>query len=316
MQTNKYHVGDSRFLLSSLEDSSIDLIYIDPPYATGRNFGDFDDRYESKGSYIKLLMQPVFEQAKRVLKPSGNIVVHCDPTVSHHIRISMDEVFGENKFMNEIAWKSGGNAKNKKKLGRHHDSIIVYCMNKSKATFNPLYMPYDEDYRNSSTIGFCEMHKKEYVTTAIHNSQPDVNPRLNLRYEWNGVYNQWYVSKEKMQVLHDDNRLRYNKKGVPRVKRFLSEMDGLPIRDLWTDINQIQSSEKLQYATQKPVKLLQRIVKLYSNEGDLVLDCFAGSGTTGRASILESRNYLLFDVNNKGKKVFEESVGNLTKETK
>lgn len=310
IEINKYHIGDSRKLLESVESDSVDLVYIDPPYATGRNFGDFCDKFDSKREYIDHLMRPVFVQVKRILKPSGNIVVHCDPTVSHYIRISMDEVFGENKFMNEIAWKSGGNAKNKSKLGRYHDTIIVYCKNKNKAKFNPIYMPYDEEYKKNNAVKFCKIHNKEYVTTAIHNSQPDVNPRKNLRYEWNGHCKQWYVSKEKMQNLHDDNRLKYNAKGIPRIKRFLVEMEGLPIRDLWTDINQIQSGEKLDYATQKPVKLLDRIISLYTDEGDLVLDAFAGSGTTGRSAIKSGRNFILFDINKKGKDLFDFSIDN------
>ena len=112
------------------------------------------------------------------------------------------------------------------------------------------------------------------------------------------------VSKEKMEALHADNRLQYNKRGVPRVKRFLEEMDGIPLRDVWTDIKNVQSKEKLKYATQKPVKLLERIVKLYSNEGDICLDIFAGSGTLGRACITSNRKFILFDINEKGKELF------------
>ena len=104
-----------------------------------------------------------------------------------------------------------------------------------------------------------------------------------------------------MQALHEDDRLQYNQRGVPRIKRFLEEMEGIPIRDLWIDINQIQGSEKLNYPTQKPVKLLERIVQLYSDEGDLVLDPFAGSGTTAHAAALHNRRYLMIDINENGK---------------
>jgi adenine-specific DNA-methyltransferase len=154
----------------------------------------------------------------------------------------------------------------------------------------------------------CKFRNKEYVTTAIYNAQPDVNPRLNLRYTWNGHYKQWYVLKENMQTLHDDNRLEYNKDGIPRIKRYLDEMDGVPLRDIWTDINNVQSNEKLDYATQKPIKLLERIIKLYSNKDALCVDIFAGSGTLGRAAINLDRNYLLFDINNKGKEIFIKSI--------
>ena len=312
MEINKFYVGDNRKLLNQLLDESVDLVYMDPPFATGRNFNDFDDRFESNEEFISSLIEPVLKQCHRILKKSGNIVVHCEPKISHYIRFSLDRVFGGKGFKNEICWKTGGHSKNKKQLGRWHDTIIVYSKFSGKAKFNPIYLPYDEEYKKKSSVKVEEVQlgggktiEKEYVTTAIHNSQPDINPRKNLRYEWNGHHRQWYVTKEKMQKLHDQNRLQYNKKGVPRIKRYLDEMQGVPIRDLWVDINQIQGSEKLDYATQKPVRLLQRIIKLYSDEGDLVLDPFAGSGTTGRACQIEDRNYVLIDMNPKAKKVFE-----------
>jgi DNA modification methylase len=111
-----------------------------------------------------------------------------------------------------------------------------------------------------------------------------------------------------MRELDQDQRLEYNAKGVPRIKRFLDEMDGIPLRDVWCDINNTQASEKLNYATQKPVKLLERILQLYTNEGDVCLDIFAGSGTLGRACIQQKRNYLLFDINQKGYDLFHTSI--------
>jgi DNA modification methylase len=131
---------------------------------------------------------------------------------------------------------------------------------------------------------------------------------MNLRYEWQGNTRQWYVCKEKMEELHKDNRLQYNNKNIPRIKRFLDEMDGIPLRDIWDDIANIQSKEKLKYATQKPVKLLERIVTLYSDEKSLCLDIFAGSGTLGRACKNLNRDYILFDINEDGKKLFEKSI--------
>ena len=154
----------------------------------------------------------------------------------------------------------------------------------------------------------CPVHKKEYVTTAAHNSQANVNPRPNLRFEWKQNHKQWYFTKEKMEKLDADNRLLYNQKNIPRIKRFLDEMDGIPITDLWTDISNTQNKEKLDYATQKPVKLLNRIIKMYSDENDLVLDPFAGSGTLGRSAIKNNRKYILIDQNEKGKEIFEKSI--------
>ena len=107
-----------------------------------------------------------------------------------------------------------------------------------------------------------------------------------------------------MASLHADNRLVHNKSNVPRIKRFLDEMNGIPLRDIWCDISNTHIGEKLSYATQKPVKLLERIVKLYSDEGDICMDIFAGSGTLGRACINENRKYILLDINPEGRDVF------------
>ena len=304
---NKYIVGDNLELLKVTETESVDLVYLDPPYNTGRDFGDFIDKFESMKFYRDEFMKPRLIECHRIIKKTGNIVVHVDPTISHHIRISLDEIFGEKKFVNEVAWVTGGNAKNKRKMNRFHDTIIIYRKS-NKSTFNPQYLPYDDAYKKSSSVKVCATTKKEYVTTAIHNSQPDINPRINLRYEWNGHKKQWYVSLEKMKKLHAENRLKYNARGIPRIKRFLEEMDGIPVRDVWNDINNTQKPEKLDYATQKPVKLLERIVLMMSNEGELILDPFAGSGTTGRASINLNRKYILFDISEKGKNEFEKSI--------
>lgn len=303
---NNYYIGDNINLLKKLNNDSINLIYFDPPYNTGRNFYDFDDKFKNKQEYITFIKDRIYE-CYRVLKKTGTLVIHIEPKISHYFRFICDEIFGDNNFRNEIVWQTGGNSKNKHKLNRFHDTIIVYSKT-IKQIFNPLYFDYNDEYKKKSNVKFCDIHKKEYVTTAIYNSQPDVNPRLNLRYIWNGHDKQWYVTKEKMENLHNDNRLEYNKNGIPRIKRFLNEMEGIPLRDIWCDIHNVQSGEKLNYATQKPIKLLERIVKLYTNENDVCLDIFAGSGTLGRACINNNRYYLLFDINIKGQELFLKNI--------
>ena len=306
LEMNSYNVGDNLLLLKEMESESIDLIYFDPPYNTGRNFFNFNDKFKTKNEYIEYMKKRLVEVG-RVLKKTGSVIIHIEPRISHYYRVLCDDIFGCNNFTNEIVWKTGGNAKNKKKLNRWHDTIIVYSKSK-KQKFNPQYAPYDEEYRKRNNVKVCEDSGNEYVTTAIHNSQPEVNPRMNLRYEWNGHKKQWYVTKDKMMNLHKDGRLVYNKNGVPRIKRYLKEMDGVPLRDLWIDISNVQRGEKLKYATQKPVKLLERLVKLYSNKDDVCMDIFAGSGTLGRACINQKRKYLLIDINEEGKSLFEKSI--------
>jgi DNA modification methylase len=306
LKYNNYYVGDNIELLKQLKSQTIDLIYFDPPYNTGRNFYDFDDKFKSKEDYVQFIKLRI-QECHRVLKPTGTIVIHIEPQISHYFRFICDEIFGDNNFKNEIVWQTGGNAKNKYKLNRFHDTIIVYSKTTNQK-FNPIYFEYNEEYKKKSNVKFCDIYKKDYVTTAIYNAQPDVNPRPNLRYKWNGFDKQWYVTKEKMEKLHSENRLEYNKSGMPRIKRFLDEMEGIPLRDIWCDINNVQSGEKINYATQKPVKLVERIVKLYTADNDVCLDIFAGSGTLGRACINESRQYILFDINPKGKELFLENV--------
>lgn len=303
----KYFIGENLDLLNKLVEEKFEfqLIYLDPPYNTGRDFNDFDDKFESIKDYAYEFLKPRFELMKKLLSKTGVIVVHIEPKITHYVRLVLDDVFGIKNFQNEIVWKSGGNKKSSKKLMRFHDSILVYS-NNTKYKYNPLYLPYDSEYKKNNSLK--EDKRGEYTTSAAHNSQPDVIQRPNLRYEWNGHHKQWWWSKEKMQKLHDDDRLQYNKQGIPRVKKYLDEMEGIPVRDLWLDINQIQGSEKLDYATQKPIELLERIIKMYSNESDNVLDPFAGSGTTGRACLKTNRGYVMLDINDKGSRIFSSSI--------
>jgi len=306
IKINNYYVGDNLELLKKVKSETIDMIYFDPPYNTGRNFFDFNDKFKSVKDFTDFIKLRIIE-CRRILKKTGTIIIHIEPKISHYFRIICDEIFGDTNFKNEIVWQTGGNAKNKYQLNRFHDTIIVYSKT-TKQIFNPLYFEYDEQYKKKSNVKMCKFKKKEYVTTAIHNSQPEVNPRPNLRYEWKGNKKQWYVTKEKMEELDKDNRLEYNSKNIPRIKRYLDEMEGIPLRDVWTDITNTQNGEKLEYATQKPVKLLERIIELYSNENAVCLDIFAGSGTLGRACINLKRKYILFDINKNGKSVFEKSI--------
>ncbi len=298
-----YKLSEARNALSELVSESVQLVYMDPPYNTGRDFYNFDDRFKSSKDYREGLIMPVIKEIHRVLREDAVVVVHVEPKISHHIRIVLDDVFGENRFVNEICWKSGGNHHTNKKLQRSHDSIIVYSK-KSSFVFNAEYKPYDPNMVEGSKRD----ERGYYQTSALKNAQPEVIPRPNLRYEWNGNHEQWYVSIERMRMLDEDNRLVYGPSGIPRVKKYFHEMSGIPVKDIWDDINQIQMGEKLRYATQKPVSLLERIVRMYSNEGDLVVDPFAGSGTTGRACINLGRKYQLIDINPEGKEIFERSI--------
>ena len=302
---NKYIVGDNLDILKSI-DSEYDFCYIDPPYNTGRDLGDFGDKFESMESFIDFL-RPRFEAIHSKLKDNGNLVVHIDPIASHYIKVCLDEIFDIKNFKNEIILTTSSLMKSTKKLMRSHDVLLVYSKNSTKATYNQQYTPYDLSDNN---IKYLEDSIGKYTTSPAHYSPSNVIVRPNLRYEWNGHTHQWWVSKEKMQKLHDDGRLRYNKEGIPRIKRYLHETKGIPFKDVWTDILSLQPKEKLDYATQKPIKLLERLLDLYTNKNDLCLDIFAGSGTLGRACLEKNRNFTLIDINPKGKETFNDSISN------
>ena len=308
---NQYVIGNNIELLEQLEDGSIDLVYIDPPFATGRHFGDFDDKFDSLDMFTDEFLYDRINIIHKKLKSSGNLVVHCDCTASHYIKVMIDKVFGVKRFMNEVVWITTGCANALTKMYKSHDTILIYSKS-SKYTFNHIYKPYGDEYRRKNNIKTDK--RGEYVTCAIHNSQPDVIQRPNLRYTFKDMQKQWLVTEEKLNNLDKDDRLQYSSTGLPRIKRYLHEMKGVAIKDVWDDIPSLQSKEKLGYATQKPIRLLERIVFMYSNEGDTVLDCFAGSGTIGRACVKLNRNYILFDKNPKAKEVFEKSLSSIAVE--
>ena len=264
---NEYIVGDNLEILSKIE-SEYDFCYIDQPYNTGRDFGHFVDKFDDMKSFIDFL-KPRIELIYSKLKNNGTFVFHIDSIASHYCKIMLDDIFGIKNFNNEIILCTSGMKKVKTKLMRSHDVLLVYSKNKSKATFNMVYLPYPETNKK-----FKKDSRGEYITSAAKNSQPDVIYRPNLRYEWNGHQNQWWISKERMQLLHDDDRLEYNAVGIPRIKRYLNELNGIPLKDVWNDIHSIQGSEKLNYATQKPIKLLERLLSLYTNENDNCIDFF------------------------------------------
>tara|TARA_R100001377_G_scaffold83875_1_gene66215 strand:+ start:584 stop:1516 length:933 start_codon:yes stop_codon:yes gene_type:complete len=302
-EKSKYIVGDNVDVLESL-DSEFDFCYIDPPYNTGRNFGDFGDSFKNMDEFIDFL-KIRFELIHYKLKETGNLVVHVDSISSHYIKVCLDSIFGIKNFKNELIITTSNMKAVKKKLMRTHDVLLIYSKNINKSFYNQQYTAYPDNGSKGKVD-----KRGEYSTSAAKNSQPNVIVRPNLRYEWNGHNFQWWISKERMQKLHDEDRLQYNKEGIPRIKRYYHEMKGIPFKDVWTDISSIQVGEKLDYATQKPIKILRRLLDLYTKENDLCLDIFAGSGTLGRACLEKNRKYILIDMNPKGKEIFENSTAN------
>jgi DNA modification methylase len=241
------------------------------------------------------MMAPRLVELHRVLKETGSIYLHCDPTASHYLKILMDAVFGPQFFRNEIIWKRAdpkGHAFTR--FPSTHDVILAYGRG-TETVWNPQYREYDEDYIRSHYSNIEEESGRHYTLSDCTN--PNRN-RPNLTYDWKGVTKVWRWTKERMQRAHDEGRLVYTKSGAPRYKRYLDEMMGTVVTTVWDDIPFInsQAQERLGYPTQKPEALLERILKASSNEGDLVLDPFCGCGTTVQVAQRLNRRWIGIDI--------------------
>jgi DNA modification methylase len=245
------------------------------------------------------MMAPRLVELRRVLKPTGSLYLHCDPTASHYLKLLLDAVFGAPNFRNEIVWKrtSAHNdaRQGSRQFGRVSDSILFYVRSDAN-TWNQQYVPYDQayvdrDYRRVDPDG------RRYRISDL--SGPGGEAKGNPRYEFLGVTGWWRYNKDKMQQLYEQGRVVQTRPGaVPQYKRYLDEMPGVPVQNIWTDIPLInnRSNEMLGYPTQKPLALLERIVSASSNPGDVVLDPFCGCGTAIDASQELGRRWIGIDI--------------------
>jgi site-specific DNA-methyltransferase (adenine-specific) len=251
-------------------------------------------------AYLTMIANRLLE-LQRVLKETGSLYLHCDPTASHYLKIVLDGVFGHENFRNEIIWlRSTPKGLASKRLPQNHDVLLAY-QKSSLATWNgdTLFLHYDPDNLNEKTAGKYSYRDEDgriYRLSDLTNPNPD---RPNLTYEFLGVTKVWRWTKERMQKAYEDGLVVQTKPGtVPQLKRYLDEQRGIPLSDVWTDISPInsQAAERLGYPTQKPVSLLERIISASSNEGDVVLDPFAGCGTAIHAAQKLRRNWIGIDI--------------------
>ncbi|HRQ36552.1 MAG TPA: DNA methyltransferase [Chloroflexota bacterium] len=244
-----------------------------------------------------VMMAARLVELHRVLKPTGSLYLHCDPTASHYLKVILDTIFGPDKFLNEIAWKrSYGHGDSQRSMGRAHDVIFVYTKS-NQYLLNRFYHEHSEEYIK----GFFR-HKDERGVYKLENLTSP-NPRPNLTYPYKGYpppEKGWRVSLEKMEQLDAENRLHFPEKKDGRIMRkvYLHELGGQPMTDIWTDIKPLSAhdKERLGYPTQKPLALLERIIEASSNPGDVVLDPFCGCGTTIAAAQKLGRRWLGIDV--------------------
>ena len=302
VDTRVIYCGDNLDQLKKLPDECIDLIYIDPPFNSNRNYEvfwgetkekrSFEDRHASTQAYIEF-MRPRCVELHRVLKKTGSFYYHCDWHASHYVKIMLDQIFSENMFQTEIIWKRTSAHSDSSTCGRAHDTIFLYTKS-DEFTWNRQYQPYNSDYVESH-------YRRKDPKGRLYRTDNLTAMGLSgggYEYEWNRVTKLWRVPKEKMQELHDTGRIQYTKSGTAEYIRYLDEMPGMPLQDVWDDISPInsQAAERLGYPTQKPLALLDRIVNASSNPNDIVLDAFCGCGTALVAAENLGRQWIGIDI--------------------
>ena len=248
-----------------------------------------------------VMMAPRLVELHRVLKPTGSLYLHCDPTASHYLKTLLDTVFGNLNFRNEIIWqRTPSKGLMTRRLPTNHDVIIGY-QKTAEATWNvdSTFLPYDEGALDPKTASKYNRRDSDGRLYRLDNLINPNRNRPNLTYEFLGINRVWRWTKDRMQDAYDRGLIVQTRPGaVPQLKRYLDEQRGRPLGDVWTDIPPInsQAKERLGYPTQKPEVLLERIIQASSNEGDVVLDPFCGCGTAVAAAQKLGRNWLGIDI--------------------
>lgn len=320
---NKIFWGDNLQVMSHMLKEyrgKIDLIYIDPPFDSK---ADYKKKIEIKGvgkaetdstsfeekqygdiwtndEYLQFMYERII-LLRELMSSSGNIFVHCDWHKSSYLRIICDEVFGNNNFVNEIIWKrKGGSSNPSKQLDVATDTILWYrktelaIFNAQFSKDSPETQQYIEERFNNVDENGRRFMKSPIVSP---------NYRENLIYEYKGYTppaNGWSISRELMEKWDADGKLYFPERGNRIYRKiFLDEYPGQPVSNIWTDIFVINpmALERLDYPTQKPEALLERIIKMASNEDSLVFDCFMGSGTTQAVAMKLGRRFIGADIN-------------------
>jgi len=312
VDTRVIYCGDCLEKLRELPDHCIDLIYVDPPFNSNRNYevfwGEakekraFEDRHASTQAYIEY-MRPRCLELGRVLKKTGSLYYHCDWHASHYVKIMLDQILGENQFQNEIIWKrthAHGNAG--RKFGVVTDSLLYY-VGSDKYMWNPTYGKFDETYVDRR-FSYKDPDGRRWQSVTLRN--PGKRPNLHYPFKAsNGVVyqphpNGWSCDRERMEQYDREKRLHFPSKpeGQLRLKMYLDESKGPALQNLWDDIPPInsQAGESVGYPTQKPLPLLERIIRASSNKNDILLDAFCGCGTAITAAQRLERQWIGIDV--------------------
>ena len=320
-KTNRIICGDSRKKLVQLNENSIDLCYLDPPFFAERIFeakgkygkiNSFSDKWNRDlDSYLDSMIQ-VLQECHRVLKDTGSFYLHCDWHASHYLKVELDKIFGRKYFQNEIVWRRHNVHNNTrhgtKSFGRIHDVILFYTKS-DNYTWNPIYQPYSEEYVKKTYRHVEPETHRQYALGDL--TGPGGRSKGNPRYKFMGITRYWRYCEKSMMRLKKENKIYQGKPGnIPLLKRYLDEMPGTMLQDMWDDVKSVQISKKesVGYPTQKPERLLERIIQISSNPKDMVLDPFCGSGTTLLSALNLDRKFLGIDLNQEACKIARKRI--------
>ena len=302
----------------------VDLVYIDPPFASGADYAKkvyvrrnpkvaeaiqqaeneldveelkaFEEKMYGdvwdKERYLNWMYENLMA-IKSVMSERACIYVHLDYHIGHYVKILMDEIFGEDNFRNEIVWKRATAHADAEFYGNNFDCIYFYTKSQSDYIFNNVFQPYDDAYIARFTQTDPDGRKWDSGNLTAKGLQGG-----GYEYEYKGYKSLWRMPKETMERLDKEGRLHFTKTGGIRSKVYLDELPGMPAQSLWTDINPVnsQAQERVDYATQKPEALLERIIKASSDEGMLVADFFGGSGVTAAVAQKLGRHFIHNDI--------------------
>lgn len=319
---NKIFWGDNLQVMSHLLKEyrgKVDLIYIDPPFDSkadykkkiklkGKSATNDTSAFEEKqygdiwssDEYLQFMYERLV-LLRELLSEAGTIYLHCDWHQSHHLRCLMDEVFGPDRCHNVLTWKrshaQGNSGQGAEHFGRNTDTIFLYSKTDSPI-WNPQYQPYSQEVINRDYKYIDEETGEHYRLTPVDG--PGGASKGNPFYEFLGVSGYWRYSQKTMQELYEKGEIVLSSTGrsLSR-KKYLKDAMGTPVTELWDDLNRVSptSNERLDYPTQKPECLLERILLTSSNQGSLVFDCFMGSGTTQAVAMKLGRRFIGADIN-------------------
>ena len=320
---NRILCKDSSKFIKKIPDNHVNLIYLDPPFFSKRNYeivtkdgqsNSFEDKWDDGIKSYLDFMRNILSECNRVLDKKGSLYLHCDWHASHYLKVELDKIFGYKNFRNEIVWKRHNSHNDTKQgakmFGRIHDVILFYSKT-DEYTWNPIYEPYSEEYVQKNYRHIEPETRRKYALGDL--SGPGGRSKGNPSYEFLGVTRYWRFSKSNMMKLYKEGKIVQTKKGnVPLMKRYLDEMPGIMLQDVWEEVKSVQVSKKesVDYPTQKPERLLERIIQISTNEKDLVLDPMCGSGTTLVSSKNLRRNFIGIDSNDQACKISRKRIQN------